>query len=96
MNTADARRDDDYRVEGTVTAVDGAGEDILVTIRIEAQRGKRKDGAWDDISARFVQARMVRRLKENGVDIRVGDHVAVLVPAEPSKRACAIIHRRAR
>ena len=90
--TADARRDDDYRAEGRVTAVDGAGEDILATVRIEDQVGARKDGARDYISARFVEARPVRRLKENGVEVHVGDFAVVLVPLEPRKRTCALIH----
>ena len=94
MNTADSRRDLDYRVEGRVTAIAGAGEDVVATVRIEAQRGVRKVAASEDISARFVRARPTRAMKERGDEIHQGDFAVVLVPVEPSKRVVAMIHRR--
>ena len=96
MNEIDARRDGDYRVEGRVTAIEGAGEDIVATVRVEPQRASRRDGAWDDFPARILRARMCRRMKENAETLNVGDFVAALAPVEESSRVCTVIHSKGR
>ena len=96
MNEADARRSGDLRIEARDTALEGAGEDVVATVRIEAQSATTREGATVTLPAGFRRARMCRRMKENGTVLSVGDFVAILATADDSPRPATIIHAKGR
>ena len=87
-------REDDVMVVGSVVEMlrqENAHDAAVYHVEVVEQDGEHASGRRALVTARSVEARMARRMREAGVQVRAGDRVALLINPVPNRHVCTII-----